>query len=308
MNDLSSSASSCVYCPLCRHDDTRPSWLGSTVYRGAEFVYMQCLSCGSLFCDPMPDEDVLAQMYGDDYQSRFADDPMVEDPRQPLRVVDWLKRGKAGTFLDYGCGNGAMLTQAAKLNWRAIGVEFDDEVAKTVEKQTGLEVVGRSSDLLDEPLADILHLGDVVEHLTDIEDQMPEILRLIKPGGLLLAQGPLEANSCLFTMTLSVTRSLRRRKRATMAPYHVLLATAHGQRVLFRRFRLEELEYSVHEVSWPAPTSRSFSELKTLRLAGLFLARRFSQAFSKFVPGWGNRYFYVGRWSERSWYKRGLST
>jgi len=256
---------------------------------------MQCLFCGSLFCDPMPDQDVLAQMYGDDYQSRFVDDPMVDDPRQPLRVVDWLKRGKAGTFLDYGCGNGEMLTQAAKLNWRAIGVEFDDEVANTVEKQTGLEVVGRSSELLDEPLADILHLGDVVEHLTEIEVQMPEILRLIKPGGLLLAQGPLEANSCLFTMTLSVTRSLRRRRPATMAPYHVLLATALGQRVLFRRFRLEELEYSVHEVSWPAPTSLSFSELKRPRLAGLFLVRRFSQAFSKFVPGWGNRYFYVGR-------------
>lgn len=57
-------------------------------------------------------------------------------------------------------------------------------------------------DPTGEPVVDVLHLGDMIEHLTDLEHQFPEILRLIKPGGYLLAQGPLEAGPNLFTSVL----------------------------------------------------------------------------------------------------------
>ena len=285
-------------CPLCNHEHARPSWVGSTFYRGREFTYVECLSCHSLYCDPMPDEETLAQMYGPEYATSFEDDPGIDDPKEATRVVRWLKK-EAGerTFIDYGCGAGMLLVEAARLSWQAIGVEFDDEVAKRVEAQTGARVVSRPSELAD-GVADVLHLGDVIEHLTDVNRLMPEILRLIKPGGLLLAQGPLENNMTVFTAMQRLSKSMRRGRRAEMAPYHVLLATAWGQRTLFKRFGLEELEYSVREVAWPAPNRLSFSDLKRPRAVGLFTARRFSQAVSALRPGrWGNRYFYAGRWS-----------
>ncbi len=58
-------------------------------------------------------------------------------------------------------------------------------------------------------LADVLHLGDVIEHMTKINEQMPEILKLIKPGGFLIAQGPLEANFNVFTLGIRLSRSFR---------------------------------------------------------------------------------------------------
>jgi SAM-dependent methyltransferase len=285
-------------CPLCNHEQTRPSWIGSTFYRGREFPYVQCLSCHSLYCDPMPDEEMLVQMYGPDYATSFMEDPGVDDPKEALRVVRWLQKGTdGGTFIDYGCGAGSLLLEAAKLNWRPIGVELDSEVANRVEKETGARVVSRPAELED-GLADVLHLGDVIEHLTEVNRLMPEILRLIKPGGLLLAQGPLENNTTLFTIMLRLAKSVRRGRRTEMAPYHVMLATAHGQRTLFGRFGLEELEYTVHEVAWPAPNRLSFSDLKDARAVGLFTARRLSQVVSALRPGrWGNRYFYAGRWN-----------
>jgi SAM-dependent methyltransferase len=286
-------------CPLCDREQSRPSWVGSTFYRGREFPYVECLACGSLYCDPMPDAETLSQMYGPDYATSFQEDPAIDDPKEALRVVKWLKlRAGGGTFIDYGCGTGTLLIEAAKLSWQAIGVELDEEVAKAVAKRTGARVVSNPQELADST-ADVLHLGDVIEHLTEVNRLMPEILRLIKPGGLLLAQGPLENNANLFTRMLRLAKSARGARRTEMAPYHVMLATASGQRTLFERFGLEQLEYSVREVAWPAPSRLSLSDLKKARAVGLFTARRLSQAVSAIRPNrWGNRYFYAGRKSQ----------
>ncbi len=285
-------------CPLCDHDQSQHSWLGSTFYKDREFPYVECLFCHSLYCEPMPDEETLAQMYGPEYQASFDADPAIYDPRELRRVIEWLKKTVSGTFVDYGCGAGLMLMEAAKLNLQALGVEFDADVAKAVEERTGIRVMNSSqANSLNKPPADILYLGDVIEHLTTLNWQMPDILKLIKPGGLLIAQGPLEGNTSLFTHTLRLARSIRRSRRTEMAPYHVLLATAQGQRLLFKRFGLEELEFTISEVSWPAPSKLTRANFKQPRAVGLFLLRRISQAASSLRPNqWGNRYFYVGRW------------
>src|SRR5262249_13617589 len=162
------------------------------------------------------------------------------DPKRPEQVVHWLERNGRGVFLDYGCGAGALLTEARRLGWDAVGVEFDAEVATEVGRRTGARTLtAAQAERLRAPLADGPHLGDVLEHLTDLEHQMPQILGLLNPDGVLLAQGPLEANANLFTALLRLARRARPR-RIEMAPYHVLLATARGQRALFRRFGLEE--------------------------------------------------------------------
>ena len=41
--------------------------MGATVYREMRFAYQECLDCGSVYVEPMPDAETLAQMYGDDY-------------------------------------------------------------------------------------------------------------------------------------------------------------------------------------------------------------------------------------------------
>lgn len=246
----------------------------------------------------MPDDDTLGQMYGPDYGTSFDADQTIYDSKEPVRAIEWLKKLKPASFLDYGCGAGSMLIEAKKLDVQVLGVEFDDEVVRAVGKQTGAKVMSHTqANALDNPLADVLYLGDVIEHLTKMNRQMPEILKLINPGGVLMAQGPLEANATLFTRVLRLTRRLRPSRRTEMAPYHVLLATAKGQRILFKRFGLEELEFSISEVAWPAPNKLSLSNLKQPRLFGLFLLRRASQAISALrADQWGNRYFYVGRW------------
>src|SRR3712207_6705260 len=101
-------------CPLCDHAQSRPSWLGSTFYQDQEFTYLECLLCKSLYCSPMPDDETLAEMYGAGYAQAVAGEPGEdEDSKDPQRVVEWVRKEKPGTFLDYGCGGGQLLVEAA---------------------------------------------------------------------------------------------------------------------------------------------------------------------------------------------------
>jgi len=237
-------------------------------------------------------------MYGPAYQIAFSEgaNVNVEDPKQPDKCLEWLKRRAKGAFVDYGCGAGSLLEEAAKVGWQPIGVEFDSRVARRIEERTGFSVLTTSAaDSSLGHFADVLHLGDVLEHLTDIEKQLPRILRLIKPGGVLLAQGPLEANFNLFTACCSLSRGFRPWHRTEMAPYHVIMATSKGQRMLFQRFGLLELEYSLREVAWPAPCKLKLRDLTLPRQVTLFAVRRLSVALSALnSKAWGNRYFYAG--------------
>jgi len=284
-------------CPLCNSNSVRSSWLGEIFYEGYVFPYLECLSCKSLFCDPMPSDEMVNKIYGTAYQGALPEDPAENEPGDPVRVIQWLRRQpSAGTFIDYGCRDGMLLLQAKELKWQAIGIEINSDVAKATEKRIGVPVVQPDSPLLSGQLADVLHLGDVIEHLTKIEVQMPQILRRIKPGGLLIAQGPLEANNNLFTLAIRGSRLLRRSKVIRTSPEHVILATSKGQRSLFSRFGLKEIEYILNEVAWPAPSKIPRREELSVRSLTLYTLRRLSQIATQLHPdSWGNRYFYVGQ-------------
>lgn len=265
------------------------------MFQGREFNFPCCGFCKSLYCAPMPDDQLLAVMYSSAYQSQSDRIIALEDPKEPERVIRILSELPRGTFVDYGCGNGHLLTEAAKLKWRVVGVEFDRKVVEELQSRTGLTLYCVNSDTPQCPIADVLHLGDVIEHLTRLDEQMPQILRWLKPGGILLAQGPLEAHRNLFTWVLRLARKLR----PTLIegpPYHVILATGQGQRTFFNRFHLQEIEYRMSEVAWPAPASLQWKDWGNPRSVGLFFLRKVSQVISFFLPGlMGNRYFYRGR-------------
>src|SRR5207247_2120826 len=132
-----------VSCPLCAGAARRSSWLGSTTYAGQTFDYVDCAACGSLYCDPMPADEILARMYGPEYQGVLAD-PGEAGERELARVLRFLSQRSSGpgTFVDYGCGRGRLLTEAARLGWRSVGVEFDDAVAAAVARDTGARILG----------------------------------------------------------------------------------------------------------------------------------------------------------------------
>ncbi len=285
-------------CPLCDHGDSRASWLRDTRYGDELYRYRRCCGCGSLYCVPMPSPRVVREMYGRSYALCDGDPNGIGSPKRPEAVVERLKRLGRGTFVDYGCGDGRLLIEAAKVGWEAVGVELNEGVARQVRQRTGYPVLTSGTMKSARATADVLHLGDVIEHLTDMSVQMRDILGLVKPGGLIMAQGPLEGNSNLFFYAVRALHRVKPRQAIERPPYHVILATAEGQEKLFRRFGLEQMEFRISEVPWPAPQRLTRVALRSPRSLSLYLLRLASQAVSSWVGGrWGNRYFYVGRWT-----------
>ena len=245
----------------------------------------------------MPDERVLSEIYGPGYADLVTPDHAVEDPKEPERLLEVLRSREPGVFIDFGCGAGRLLEAAANLGWDARGIEFADEVAEAVGARTGRPVRTLSSlrDVGTSPEADVVHLGDVIEHLTDLDDQFHIALSLLRPGGVLVAQGPLENNWTVFSMAKRVAGRARPNRLRRQPPTHVLQATAGGQRGFFARHGLEEKTFDIFEVWWPAPSAIADCRGRP-RLIALHLIRRASLALGRITPkSWGDRYFYVGR-------------
>jgi hypothetical protein len=145
-------------------------------------------------------------------------------------------------------------------------------------------------------LVDVVHFGDVIEHLTRPEETIRSVLSILRPGGIMIAQGPLEAGPSFFAAAMQYWQRLARPVPRAMAPYHTLMATVPGQRRFFARIGLEEIEYSVSEVAWPAPAHIALGDLRRPRRLALWALMRCSQALSKASPrACGNRYFFEGR-------------
>src|SRR4051794_14650376 len=103
-----------MQCPLCECRDTRPAWLGETVFLARRYAYRECVGCGSLFCDPMPDHAALTAMYTEDYMGPGGEDALRDPGKAYDEVLDVLEAAGAAHFVDYGCGAGRLLTEATR--------------------------------------------------------------------------------------------------------------------------------------------------------------------------------------------------
>ncbi|MDA8961971.1 class I SAM-dependent methyltransferase [Congregibacter sp.] len=97
----------------------------------------------------------------------------------------------AGRLLDYGCANGDFLTIAKSMGWSADGVDFDP-VAVSLARARGLDValIEAGEMLKGEELYDVITLSHVLEHVHDPVRLINDLLRLLKPGGVLWLETP----------------------------------------------------------------------------------------------------------------------
>ena len=268
-------------CPFCSHRDFSESPIAYD-YLDKIYKFRECRRCRSLVCHPMPDAEALSAMYAPDY---FEEG----DPHDVTWVTDFLKTLPAkGTFIDYGCGTGHCGAEVQRLGWRAVGIEYGAETVKLLRSKYSYEIVQAGCAVPRK--ADVVHLADVTEHLTDLDRQMSEIVAMLKPGGYLLCTAPLEGNPNLWQRAVLASWK-RKRRPASGAPYHVTWATTEGYRTLFKRFGFETLKFDFDQICFPAPYK--LKECTTPKKAAFYALRRFSQALARRERG--NRFFYIGR-------------
>ncbi|WP_291103606.1 MULTISPECIES: class I SAM-dependent methyltransferase [unclassified Flavobacterium] len=107
--------------------------------------------------------------------------------KNKLNLINLLQPNK-GKILDIGAGTGDFLAVAKKDGWQIIGVE-PSEKAKTIAKNKGVSFVKLTSELENNSF-DVISMWHVLEHVPDLDKQIKELKRLLKPTGTLIIAVP----------------------------------------------------------------------------------------------------------------------
>jgi SAM-dependent methyltransferase len=136
--------------------------------------------------------------------------------RRVLRAeLDRLPLPPDARLLDAGCGSGRTLDELAAYG-RASGIDISPD-AVTVARQRGhddVQVAAIEDMPFDDDTFDVVTCLDVVEHTPDDRATLAELLRVTRPGGLLLVTVP--AYQSLWSRHDEVNLHYRRYDRTSL--------------------------------------------------------------------------------------------
>ena len=183
-------------CPVCGGREFRP------VMRVDSHPVVCCTGCGLQLTNPQPSDAELAAIYGPNYvlvENDAAGEAMVLQSKRAtadhyLDVLAAAGVPTRGQLLEIGCGQGNFLRQAANRGFDVTGVEYSQfacERARANLDGRGRVLQGEITVLAGEAAAyDVCVLCDVIEHVRDPAAFLCDILRLLRPGGVLLVVTP----------------------------------------------------------------------------------------------------------------------
>ncbi len=158
---------------------------------------LECKNCGLLTVHTTSNERsmYIKKQYGLQYKQGYENNLLKYQKRFDTHISlieKYLSRGK---LLDIGCGIGYFLKYLTitKKKWSLYGIEPNMYLRKLAQKSI------KSATIKDGTLNKISYINDffdvavcldVLEHSVDLRENILEIKRVIKPGGLFLVQAP----------------------------------------------------------------------------------------------------------------------
>jgi 2-polyprenyl-3-methyl-5-hydroxy-6-metoxy-1,4-benzoquinol methylase len=151
-----------------------------------------------LITHPQPSLDVLGKYYESaDYISHTDSKRSLFEKayhfvkgialKNKLNLINSLQPNK-GKILDIGSGTGEFLSVAQQDGWETIGLEPSDK-AKQIAINKGVSFAVTIAQLEDRSF-DVITMWHVLEHVPDLDHQIKELKRLLKPTGSLIIAVP----------------------------------------------------------------------------------------------------------------------
>ncbi|WDF59746.1 class I SAM-dependent methyltransferase [Flavobacterium sp. KACC 22758] len=151
-----------------------------------------------LITSPQPDLENLGRYYeSEDYISHTDNKRSVFEKayhfvksialKNKLNLIN-SEQSQKGKILDIGAGTGDFLLTAKNDGWNVIGIEPSDR-AKNIAKQKGISFAEETASLENNSF-DVITMWHVLEHVPNLELQIQELKRLLKPTGTLIVAVP----------------------------------------------------------------------------------------------------------------------
>lgn len=192
-----------IACNLCGSRDAQlifPSTLTSATPDAKDFrctsasygihpPIVRCRVCNLMYANPRWESGLVLENYN------VVEDPTYVEEREG-RVLTFQRNLKpfekliaqnsqTRKLLDVGCHIGVMVELAKEHGWDAWGVEPSKWAAEQAQAR-GLNVINQTlagANLPDNAF-DIVTMWDVIEHLTDPANELRNVHRVLKPGGI----------------------------------------------------------------------------------------------------------------------------
>ena len=170
-------------CPLCG------SSTGARLAARPDFGRLvRCASCGLLYKDPLPAEDV-SRHYEEVYRYDALSERIDQRRRELFRgFLAHVRPFGSSRLLDVGCGSGEFLALAREHGWAADGIEVSPRGA-ALARGRGLAVHDTPDDLPADHY-DAVTLWNVVDFFLRPVEQMRALHRVLAPGGLVFVRTP----------------------------------------------------------------------------------------------------------------------
>jgi len=107
--------------------------------------------------------------------------------KSKLKIIEKFQPQK-GTLLDIGAGTGHFGDLAKRSSWLVTGIEPNDG-AREVASEKGISFAADIQNL-DKNQFDAITMWHVLEHVPDIDEQITQLKRVLKPNGTLIIAVP----------------------------------------------------------------------------------------------------------------------
>lgn len=214
-------------CPACT---TSGAGHGFTV---SGYEFSRCLSCGTHYVDPVPDEDALASLYA---QPGYYDGARRQEDRMRAQAearAAVLAEMGVGSVLDIGCASGYFLDAARDRRIEVEGVEPGPAGADAIARGHRVHRCWLRDLGALERRFDAVSLWEVIEHVGEPAELLTLSAQALAPGGLVALSTP--------SMSGVPARLLGRRFPMVTPPEHLTLLTRRGLGVLLSRVGFEEV-------------------------------------------------------------------
>jgi SAM-dependent methyltransferase len=168
-----------------------------------EHRIVRCDDCGYMLINPQPTNEVLGQIYGNDYFVLSSDQEGTEHVAalkkstadSYLDLLFPVDRKVTGSLLEIGCGGGDFLSRAAVRGLKVTGIEYSAHACATARSKLDEfqgEVIQGEISILEgqKECFDYIVFCDVLAYVRDPRIFLQTVFDLLKPNGSIFCVVP----------------------------------------------------------------------------------------------------------------------
>ncbi len=251
-----------------------------------------------VFIDPLPNADDLQLMFPPEYHPTDGEAEVRSYYHDQIRILQ--EYSALTNMADFGCGPGHFLSFLEKQckGLTLTGIEYTQRMVDQLKQQKpGMNFITYEDFKKNTiPQYDIIRMSHVFICLTDPVAELRNIFNQLKPGGLMMVDGPIERNFTLTRWMMDTYFFLRKRMggkfETNYPPYMVIQTNRSNQKKILEAAGFSTVQWRVFDARWPFPESlKSAHPVHVMK----YILGSISFWVSKMIPGFGKFYLWAGK-------------